>query len=91
MKYFTIILTAVALVSAQALDSYFPSCSVQCLNDAVKTATPCGLTDGQCICIRANYEAIYNSGTPCVIQACGADTAVGEYKLRPLSVLVALP
>lgn len=76
MKAFTTFLAAATLVAAQDISKYMPSCALKCLQDAVASATKCQPLDGKCICDRPNFEATYNSGTACVLQACGSDTAL---------------
>ncbi|KAL8372484.1 hypothetical protein RB595_002017 [Gaeumannomyces hyphopodioides] len=80
-----IFLATATLVLAQDIAKYVPSCSLKCLQDAMTSATKCQPLDGKCICDRPNFEAIYNSGTACVLQACGSDTSLtqvlpGTYK-----------
>lgn len=80
-----ILLATATLVLAQDITKYVPSCSLKCLQEAVMSATKCQPLDGKCICDRPNFEAIYNSGTACVLQACGSDTSItqvlpGTYK-----------
>ncbi|KAL8401201.1 hypothetical protein RB596_008119 [Gaeumannomyces avenae] len=80
-----ILLAVATLVLAQDITKYVPTCSFKCLQEAVTSATKCQPLDGKCICDRPNFEAIYNSGNACVLQACGSDTAItqvlpGTYK-----------
>ncbi|KND86890.1 hypothetical protein TOPH_08471 [Tolypocladium ophioglossoides CBS 100239] len=65
-------------VAAQSRQDYFPKCSLDCLSEAIKSATNCSLDDAVCMCVQKNYEAIYNAGVNCVLQACGPDEAVGK-------------
>ena len=72
-----------ACAAAQQKQDYFPVCSIDCLDKATEEATDCSTTDAVCICVQANYEAIYNSGVNCVLQACGPDEAIGTFPDRP--------
>ncbi|KAK8924901.1 hypothetical protein MANI_001120 [Metarhizium anisopliae] len=77
----TLLLLACAFtgsVVAQNREDYFPECSLKCLDQATKQATDCSLDDAVCMCVQKNYEAIYNAGVNCVLQACGPDEAVGK-------------
>ncbi|KAK9439155.1 CFEM domain-containing protein [Metarhizium brunneum] len=65
-------------VVAQNRKDYFPECSLKCLDQATKQATDCSMDDAVCMCVQKNYEAIYNAGVNCVLQACGPDEAVGK-------------
>lgn len=78
----TLLLLACAFtgsVVAQNREDYFPECSLKCLDQATKQATDCSLDDAVCMCVQKNYEAIYNAGLNCVLQACGPDEAVGMF------------
>ncbi|POR34793.1 Uncharacterized protein TPAR_05002 [Tolypocladium paradoxum] len=68
----------VGSVAAQSRQDYFPKCALDCLDIATTQATICSLDDAVCMCVQKNYEAIYNSGVNCVLQACGPDEAVGK-------------
>nr|UUW20876.1 CFEM87 protein [Metarhizium anisopliae] len=77
----TLLLLACAFtgsVVAQNRKDYFPECSLKCLDQATKQATDCSMDDAVCMCVQKNYEAIYNAGVNCVLQACGPDEAVGK-------------
>ncbi|KAL8401200.1 hypothetical protein RB596_008119 [Gaeumannomyces avenae] len=78
-----ILLAVATLVLAQDITKYVPTCSFKCLQEAVTSATKCQPLDGKCICDRPNFEAIYNSGNACVLQACGSDTAISMYAAPP--------
>lgn len=69
---------AAGLVAAQDRAAFLPECSLKCLDEATENVTDCALDDAVCWCVQANYEAIYNSGVACVLQACGAEVSVGE-------------
>ncbi|KAF5125688.1 hypothetical protein E5D57_010378 [Metarhizium anisopliae] len=77
----TLLLLACAFTSsvvAQNRKDYFPECSLKCLDQATKQATDCSMDNAVCMCVQKNYEAIYNAGVNCVLQACGPDEAVGK-------------
>lgn len=75
---FLVVASMAGAAAAQSLTDYFPKCSIDCLEDATEKATDCSTTDAVCFCVQSNYEAIYNSGLPCVLKDCGNDVAVGK-------------
>lgn len=78
MKY-AVVAALFALAAAQSRED-IPSCATPCLDDAVKSGTSCSTTDYACIC--PHLSDLTGKATGCVIEACGADVAVG--KLSPL-------
>lgn len=70
-----------ALVSAQSI-SDIPSCALPCIKVGVEQ-TSCSETDMGCICKPENFSKIQGAATSCVVEKCGADTA-----LRKFDVLV---
>lgn len=79
-----VIFALATAATAATIGDYVPECAVSCLEDAIKSATPCAVDDLNCICIADNYRATYTAGGACVIQACGTDAAVGEYQPREM-------
>nr|UQJ82179.1 secretory protein [Falciphora oryzae] len=78
MKYSTALaaFAAAGLASAQSLEDV-PQCARQCLGPAIKE-TGCSETDVGCLCKAENREKIVSSGTGCVLQSCGQETAINE-------------
>ncbi|KAK1750377.1 hypothetical protein QBC47DRAFT_120750 [Echria macrotheca] len=78
-----VILTLLAAVGAAVAQKTFadynlPECSIDCLNKAVDSATPCKPNDLDCFCIADNYRATYDAAVGCVLQKCGQDVAIGQ-------------
>jgi len=70
-------LTFASLVTAVfAADlSVIPSCAQGCISAAVAAKTSCTATDVKCIC--ASLETVTGEATPCVLDKCGLDVAIG--------------
>lgn len=86
MKISDIIITTLAssFVAANVeMKDYFPKCSIDCLEKGTEKATDCKTDDAVCWCMQSNYEAIYNQAVNCVMEACGADDAVGAFYHDP--------
>ncbi len=78
MRASTILLGALAtLASAQSISDAVPDCAVKCLQEGIGAATDCAVDDGDCICEVDNYRSTYDASNACVLQACGADRALG--------------
>lgn len=79
MKYSTALaaFAAAGLTSAQSLDDV-PQCARQCLGPAIKD-TGCSETDVSCLCKAENRDKVISSGTPCVLQSCGQETAISTW------------
>lgn len=71
-------LTFASLVAAAfAADlSVIPSCAQGCISAAVAAKTSCAATDVRCTC--ASLETVTSEATPCVLEKCGLDIAVGK-------------
>jgi hypothetical protein len=78
MKYFATVLALSATATAYTIGDFVPECAVSCLEDAIKSATPCSTDDLNCVCIADNYRATYTAGVSCVLQACGSDVGVSK-------------
>lgn len=78
MKYSTVILATVGIVSAQSPGDFIPECALECLEQAAAAVTDCGEGDYECRCEPANQSALRIEATPCVIEECGADVAIQE-------------
>ncbi|GAP92784.1 putative cfem-domain-containing protein [Rosellinia necatrix] len=75
MKYAVAALALAAAVSAQSI-SDIPACALPCIDDARTKQTDCAADDYKCIC--DNIDSLTATATPCVLSACGADTAINE-------------
>ena len=73
MKYAYAALFAAALARAQSRDD-IPECAISCLDDAITSETDCAVDDYACVC--ENFDSIQGSATGCVIDSCGAETAL---------------
>ncbi|KLU85694.1 hypothetical protein MAPG_04715 [Magnaporthiopsis poae ATCC 64411] len=78
MKYSTALaaFAAAGLASAQSLNDV-PQCARQCLGPVIKE-TGCSETDVSCLCKAENRSKVISSGTACVVQSCGQETAINE-------------
>ncbi|KAK4614113.1 hypothetical protein CLAFUW4_08868 [Fulvia fulva] len=68
--------TLLALASVSLAFDNVPVCAVQCIKDAIKSATTCAETDVPCAC--EEKDAIQAAGTSCVISSCGLGVALNE-------------
>ncbi|EFY87683.1 hypothetical protein J3459_017773 [Metarhizium acridum] len=76
MKFLTVAsLAMVSLAAGQSLAD-LPSCSLSCLNDAVKQSTSCSETDLACVC--EQFNVIQGAAAGCILSACGQDVALNK-------------
>ncbi|KAI1844475.1 hypothetical protein JX265_010030 [Neoarthrinium moseri] len=78
MKSSVAVIALAGAAAAGSIGDFVPKCAVGCLEDGVKSATPCAVDDLNCVCIADNYRNTYTAAVSCVLQSCGSDTAVGE-------------
>ncbi|EFY94976.1 CFEM domain protein [Metarhizium robertsii] len=76
MKFLAIASLAMASLAAGQSLADLPSCSLGCLNDAVKQGTSCSATDLPCICNK--FDVIQGAAAGCILSACGQDVALNE-------------
>ncbi|KAL5612046.1 hypothetical protein BROUX41_000392 [Berkeleyomyces rouxiae] len=75
MKFAVAILSLVTVALAEvSAQDYFPSCSFQCLAEAVSTSSTCEFTDSVCMCTNSIDENLAVTATACLVKACGSDT-----------------
>jgi len=77
MKYAFVAVALAALARAQTLGD-IPSCALPCIDDAISSESKCKTTDFACICKKDTFSAIQGASTSCVIEKCGADTALNK-------------
>ncbi|CAH0044275.1 unnamed protein product [Clonostachys solani] len=75
MKFSLVAIAFAAAVSAQSR-SDIPECAIGCLDDVIKSKTSCSVDDFNCVC--KNFEALQGDATPCVLEKCGAETALNQ-------------
>ncbi|KAG9252984.1 uncharacterized protein F5Z01DRAFT_170276 [Emericellopsis atlantica] len=75
MKYAVAAALLAAVVKAQTINDV-PKCAIPCLDDAIASETSCDTTDYACVC--QNFDAVQGVATSCVIDKCGATTALNE-------------
>jgi hypothetical protein len=80
MKFFALASLAMATLSAAQSLADLPSCSLTCLNDAVKQSTTCSATDLSCICQK--FDSIQSAAAGCILSACGQDVALSKCTLE---------
>lgn len=78
MKFITIASLAMASLAVGQSLADLPSCSLPCLNDAVKQSTTCSATDVACICQK--FDAIQGAAAGCILKACGQDVALSKFR-----------
>lgn len=83
MKSSAVLLGLTGAAVAYTIGDFVPACAVSCLEDGVKSATPCAADDLGCVCVADNYRATYTASVACVLQACGSDVAVGKLQPSP--------
>jgi hypothetical protein len=76
MKFSLVAIAFAAAVSAQSR-SDIPECAIGCLDDVIKSKTSCSTDDYGCVC--KNFESLQGDATPCVLEKCGADTALSTF------------
>lgn len=76
MKYSLVAVALATAVSAQSL-SDVPECAIPCLDDAITSETKCETTDLTCVC--ENFDDVRSAATSCVVEKCGADTALSMW------------
>ncbi|KAL7800992.1 hypothetical protein V8C43DRAFT_302196 [Trichoderma afarasin] len=75
MKFTLVLATFAAVVYGQTIDD-IPACARTCIENAVLAAGCSSGTDVACAC--ANFTAVQNGSTSCVIAACGVDVAINQ-------------
>ncbi|KAL1899621.1 hypothetical protein Cpir12675_001391 [Ceratocystis pirilliformis] len=70
-------LAAIATATTTSLDvtDYFPSCSLDCLSQAVSNSSSCSLSDSVCMCTNAIDENLAVKTNSCMIKDCGSTVA----------------
>ncbi|KAL2890821.1 CFEM domain-containing protein [Ceratocystis lukuohia] len=77
MKFTLALLPLAAIATAVNLDvtDYFPSCSLNCLGQAVSNSSSCSLSDSVCMCTNAIDEDLALNANSCMIKDCGSTVA----------------